>query len=262
MSAAGRKGLVRRGQPYQGRGTVHWLMKRFLVGLLVLGGGYLIFFGGSSEKNLGSKKVTLEIATPQGTVRGSSVFELTHSDAPWWYPSAVTGAFGIKGEAPYVDLGSGRYVFMLLHNNYSQWKSMLQYLVAERERGSTNSRYGDTPILVTFDNIEDANSVREVDRNALDRTLGPGYGPVSMTMTDTKERATHGTLAKRFPALHSAMTAPPPPPPPTKFAWEREREKRERDAAGDITPTPQKPEPVRPNSPRISWGAFDAHPRP
>jgi hypothetical protein len=150
---------------------------------------------------------------------------------------------------------------MLLHNNYSHDKSMLQYLITEINRGSTNSRYGDTPILVTFDNIEDVNSVREVDRNAVGRTLGPGYGPVSMTLTAAKERATQGTLAKKFPALHSALTAPPPPPPPPTPAWKREREKKEQDAEA-IAPTTRKLEPVRPPSPRISWGAFDAHPRP
>ncbi|WFU80169.1 hypothetical protein QA645_37670 [Bradyrhizobium sp. CIAT3101] len=118
-------------------------------------------------------------------------------------------------------------------------------------------------MLVTFDNIEDANSVREVDRNALDRTPGPGYGPVAMTLTDTSERATQGTLAKKFPALHAAMTAPRSPPPPAKPAWQREREKKERDAAGDIPPTPQKPDAVRHNVLRIDWGPLPSQgPKP
>lgn len=245
-----------------GRGTVNWSIIRLLVGALGLAGVYLFFFGGMSAKNLGAKKVTLEMETPRGLVTGSSVFELTYSTAPWWYPSAVTGAYGIKGEAPYVDLGGERYVFMLLHNNYSEVNGIKQYLIREHKAGSKNSRYGDMPILVTFDNIEDANSVREVDRNAVDRALGPGYGPVTMTLTDTREHATQGALAKKFPALHSAMTAPPPPPPPTKPAWQRERENRNRDAAGDTTLAPQEPVPVRPKPARISWGAFVSHPRP
>jgi hypothetical protein len=252
---------------------VHWLIKRFLLWVAVLGGGYLIFFGGTAEKKLGARKVTLEMGTPKGTVRGSSVFELSHSNAPWWYPSEMRGAYHIKGEAPFVDLGGGRYVFMLLHDNYSQDRSMLQYLLTEIKRGSTNSRYGDTPKLVTFDNIEDAYSIREVDRNALDRTLGPGYGLVTMTLTDTRERATQGTLAKKFPALHSAMMPPPAPTPsptPTKkppfstreewyasLSPEQKRSVRwyRPEGASMELETP-------PKQLKISWGAFDAHPRP
>jgi len=241
-----------------GEADVSWPIKRFLIGLLLLAGAYLLFFGGSENKELGSKKVTLEIETPQGLLRGSSVFDLTHSHAPWWYPSAVTGAFGIRGEAPYVDLGGGRYVFMLLQDDYGLSKTIQQYLIREREAGSKNSRYGDTPILVTFDNIEDATSVREVDRNVPSRTLGPGYGPVSMTLEDTRARATQGTLAKKFPALHAALTATPPPQPRAKYPWEVEREKKAREASGDTSPlpAPQKSKSARPNVPRISWGAF------
>jgi hypothetical protein len=220
-------------------------MKRLLLAwVIVLAGGYLLVFGGSSTKNLGSKKVAIEIATPQGTVRGSSVFDLTHSTAPWWYPSAVTSSTGIKGEAPYADLGSGRYVFMLLHDHLYQ-KTMVSWLI-ERSRGGANSPYDYTPMFVTFDNIEDATSVREVDRNALDRTFGPGYRLVSLTVTDTREHATQGMLAKKFPALHSALLQPG----------------LERKLTPKTPTTPGQLEPFQPDIRRIDWGSFDSIPRP
>lgn len=213
---------------------MHWLTKRLLAWVIVLAVGYLIVFGGSSEKSLGGKKVTIEIATPQGTVRGSSVFELTHSTAPWWYPSAVTGATSIKGEVPYADLGRGQYVFMLLNDlDHSDRTEMVSYLT--RNRGG-DSPHGDSPIFVTFDNVEDANSIRQVDRNGLDRTFGPGYRLVSAVVTDTQERATRGTLAKRFPALHSTLMEP----------------------ASKRLPARDKLEPYRRDLRRLTWRAFEA----
>jgi hypothetical protein len=220
---------------------VNSLIKSLLTCTVLLGGLYLLVFGGSSTKDLGARKVTIEIATPQGTVHGSSVFELTNNTAPWWYPSAVKGNTGIKGEAPYADLGRGRYVFMLLQDHL-YGKSMVSYLI-ERDRGGANPHYDNTPIFVTFDNIEDVNSIRALNRDALDATFGSGYRLASLTVTKTKERATQGTLAKKFPALHSAMLAQPAQRP-------------------TANPTPGKFEPFRPDLRRIGWGAFDAIPRP
>lgn len=214
--------------------TVHRLTKRFLAWVVVLAVGYLIVFGGSSETSLGAKKVTIDITTPQGTVRGSSVFELTRSTAPWWYPAAVTSATSIKGEVPYADLGGGHYVFMLLNDlDYSGRKAMVSYL--QTNRGG-DSPHGDSPIFVTFDNVEDANSIRQVDRNDLDRTFGPGYRLVSAMVTDTQERATRGTLARRFPALHSTLMEP----------------------VSKRLPPRDKMEPYRRDLRRLTWRAFEA----
>ncbi|WP_157043253.1 hypothetical protein [Rhodopseudomonas palustris] len=250
-------------------------MKRLLAWVIVLAGGYLIFFSGSATKKIGSKKVTIEIATPQGTVRGSSVFELTHSNAPWWYPSAVRGAFGIKGEAPYADLGDGRYVFMLLHDQFWQ-KRMVAYLISERDRDA--SSYDNTPIFVTFDNIEDVNSIRAVDRNALHLAFGAGYRLAGLTVTETKEPATQGTLAKKFPALHMAMMPSPadqtPPPSKQKLPFkgtseewyaslspEEKRLARWHPSASTAEKKSAGLEPFRKDLRRIDWGAFDAIPR-
>ena len=60
---------------------LNWAIRRLLIWLLVLGGGYLLVFGGSSTSSPVRRRIAVEVATPQGTKRGASVIELVHSHA-------------------------------------------------------------------------------------------------------------------------------------------------------------------------------------
>ncbi len=180
------------------------LTRRLVIWLLVLGGGYLLVFGGSSSSKPTRKRVAIEVATPHGTARGASVIEMVNNHAPWWYPAAVTSTTWQTGEAPHVDLGSRRHVFLPLHyplDGMPLWS----YLRPDVVRPDGSFPPGRTPTLVTFDDIDDPNTIRKVDPGAFEQTFGSGYHLVSLTVTDTRDPPSSGTLAAKFPVLHRQL---------------------------------------------------------
>lgn len=146
-------------------------------------------------------KIAIEVMTPHGSARGESVVEVRSARAPWWYPVGTgnrNGA-GLFGEAPYVELGDGRFLFMALET--SGGLSLLGSFADIPASGGNGFNSARPPRLIGFTNILDANSVRSVTDN-LGAAFGPGYRLVSMTATATSDRPTKGTLAKRFPELY------------------------------------------------------------
>ncbi len=140
-------------------------------------------------------KLTLELDTPSGVKRGSSVIEFTTYEgnrAPWT----------TNGEAVYVDLGPGRRPLIALlsksrPNPSDDWPQadVLARAYGEpphgqapntdeqffafvsrvsRHRGAKEIRPEDLPDLVTFRDIKDPRTVEKVDPNNLEDTLGPG----------------------------------------------------------------------------------------
>lgn len=186
---------------------LHWAVRRLVIWLLVLGGGYLLVFGGSSTSKPVRKKIAIEVATPRGPVRGASVIELVTSHAPWWYPSAVKSATGATGEAPYADLGNRRYVFVTINNQLDE-RPIAEYLTPDALRSDGSFAPDRAPMLVTFDDIDDPNTIRKLEPGTLERVFGQGYRLVSLTATDTSDPPTNGALARKFPALHRQLSMP------------------------------------------------------
>ena len=175
-------------------------MKRAIILLVGLVAAVLMF--ASSDTTTRGRKVSLEVMTPRGPVRGESVVEVRYARAPWWYPVGTgnrNGA-GLFGEAPFVDLGDGLYLFMVLEAPGGQ--SLLSSFSEARGEGDNGFNRFWPPRLVGFTNIRDANSVRNVAADNLAATFGPGYRLLRMTATETDVRATKGTLAARFPELY------------------------------------------------------------
>lgn len=146
----------------------------------------------------------MDIGTPSGMKSGSSVVE---SDLR---QDGLT-----LGQAPFVDLGNGHYVFALLTDPFSQ-KTLYGIVLkalrypelnppledpqgnaftqAKRTKPQAILRRADYPMLVTFGNIKNPSSVTEIDPGNLVANFGAGHRieRITIQITDQDEPLTEG----------------------------------------------------------------------
>ncbi len=204
-----------------------------LACLALLAAGYLLVNGGAYTSGPVRKKIELVVATPHGLARGSSAIEVRYSRAPWWFPTGtgIRTSAGFWGESPYVDLGDGRYLFVAVNNPRTQ-APILEQLTRWALRPDGHIAPDRMPLLLTFGDIDDVKTAREVRPEALDAAFGPSFRLVSLTATPTREKPTRGTLMAKFPrlfkGLHTPITErepgrfrsfPPPPQPQDDRLW-------------------------------------------
>ena len=184
-------------------------LKIVLVCLAVLAGGYLLVNGGAYTSGPVRKKIELVVATPHGLARGSSVIEVRYSRAPWWFPTGtgIRTSAGFRGESPCVDLGDGRYLFVAVNNPRTQ-VPIFEQLTRWALRPDGHIAPDRMPMLLTFGDIDDVKTAREVRPEALDAAFGPGFRLVSLTATPTHDRPTKGTLMAKFPRLFQGLDTP------------------------------------------------------
>ncbi len=159
------------------------------------------------------QKITVTVSTPNGEVSGSAVTAVDFTlreDALW----TTTGtAYGAKysGEAVVVELAPGKYLFALLDERLKTLALKVfinPYAAAspkkedvdrvEATRASKPLSREDYPLLVTFTDINDPKSVKEVKPGKLSDAFGPGYSLSSITLEITDEQVTDGEIAKRL----------------------------------------------------------------
>lgn len=164
-------------------------------------------------------KLTLAVNTPDGVKRGSSVTEWVF----WEVSIPARGApHKVRGEALYLDLGSGaRPLIALLTSHLHEkqggtvwdWSgddqlSRLYGLPSEdfmdhvahlaRMRGPHRIDPEDLPDLVTFGDVNDPNSVIEVDPNDLQATLGQNVTWNEIALESTGEPVTKGIIETKL----------------------------------------------------------------
>jgi hypothetical protein len=167
-------------------------------------------------------KLTLAVSTPDGVKRGSSVVEVVF----WAVSIPARGTMHkLRGEALYLDLGAGaRPLIALLTNQlhpkyddkrhwtrdagpgvaqmsalYGQAQSahyMDDLPRLARMRGPRKISPTNLPDLMTFADVNDPNSVIEVDPNELQATLGPNVTWHEITLEMTDEPVTRGIRTK------------------------------------------------------------------
>lgn len=173
-------------------------------------------------------KLTLAVNTPDGVKRGSSVTEWVFWEVS--IPARGT-AHKLRGEALYLERGPGmRPLIALLTSHLHErrrgtvldWSgggllSRLYGLPSEdfmdhiahlaRMRGPHRIDPEDLPDLVTFADVNDPNSVIEVDPNDLQATLGPNVTWNEITLESTDEPVTQGIETKLhwIPTYHDKM---------------------------------------------------------
>ncbi|MVA97003.1 hypothetical protein GN330_07050 [Nitratireductor sp. CAU 1489] len=157
------------------------------------------------------QKLVLEVETPTGVVSGGSVVAVEAGTSPKWAPGAGAGGLGSRmhGEASFVEVAPGRYLFALLGGGDWEREVALTLFFPEpapsplerAERLETmreirvlpRERY---PLLVTFTDLADPTTVRRVDPDDLAATFGPGVALKRVTLEITEEAVTEGEVEK------------------------------------------------------------------
>ena len=184
------------------------MKKFFLISLGVIAliyGIYKINYPTFSWK----QKLTVVVDTPDGVKTGSSVVYQRYR-----FGQNILGVSGgsytLQGEAVVVDLGSGKYLFALLDNKHvpkGAYDDVLgQHYSSSRVKLRNIKRLKDAfpipseayPRLVTFDDINDPKTVREVDPFDLPTIFGEGYALQKMTLQMTEEPVTE-EIIEDFP---------------------------------------------------------------
>ena len=186
-------------------------MRRGWLSLLFL---FFVFAGPSGCDFLGFKtwewrqRLTLHVETPHGVVSGGSVVGIEVGSSPNWAPG--TGAGGMSGrvaagEASFVEIAPGRYLFALLGNGAEQIPYYTFFPADDKDRerqateletmrGTREVPRDRWPLLVTFTDIDDPASVLKVDPDNLAASFGPGVALKRITLEITDENVTKGKV--------------------------------------------------------------------
>ena len=182
-------------------------------------------------------RLTVQVQTPDGLRRGSSVYQVAAANLPALLPDEHKRDWSVKGDAVAVNLPDGRTLFALMRTRNAFREDLALMSLAALDPKfkndvvesagrvalgfSTNQkadvRPGDFPLLVVFENNADPRSAKEVDP-AGRGSLGPGYGSIRITVERTGDPVTRG-IETRLPWLaahHGALLHVPfkdyPPP--------------------------------------------------
>ena len=151
-----------------------------------------------------NQKLTVEVATPSGVSVGSAVTRVR-----WQEENSVGNYPGsYSGEATFVDMGNGRYLFALLseETRYLALRTFADVLgdraqiseegfeAASSLRGENNVPAERYPLLVTFEDIRDPATVKRVDPNNLADSFGSGFSLQRITLEITEEPTTKGAV--------------------------------------------------------------------
>jgi hypothetical protein len=182
-------------------------VKRLLtLGAIILVGG-IIFWGLFGFTNTTwHQRLTLIVDTPTGQVQGAAVIEVRNSEIHNPTANFGTGASSeITGEATVVEVLPGRYLFALLDGSAGRFATAIQqqdgWISTGEMFGTVQNQTepvtltGDLiPMLVTFDDITDPTTVRQVDPTNLAATFGPGVSLAAVTLEITEEDVTQGRI--------------------------------------------------------------------
>jgi hypothetical protein len=157
------------------------------------------------------QKISLEVEVDGQLYSGASVVKVSVRDSdPLTKGLGFSSQFGARGEAAYVELPGKRYLFALLDggppdsgpqtNAINIFKDQLprrgdeRFAIVAKSRFKKDIPRSHYPLLVAFMDINDPNSVREVDPDNLAATFGPGVSLKRMTLEITDEPVTEGKI--------------------------------------------------------------------
>lgn len=169
----------------------------------------LLLLSGCTQKYEWQQKLTMIVETPTGLTEASSVSQITLVDnrSEWNVPDARGVRTELQGEAVVMEVAPGRYLFWLLDGveeltfrqfgepttrragNFPSW--------VERVKAQEGNRFEITdwsPLLVTFDDIDDPASVRRVPSDNLAEVFGEGYALQGIYFEVTSEPVTDGSV--------------------------------------------------------------------
>lgn len=168
------------------------------------------------------QKLTLSVETPDGILTGSSVAAASWDMPPEWFRIGDSGGghggpHKLTGEAVTLEVAPNKYLFALVddaatelavtlfasppprladRDEYARSLNRIQ-LIAETKR-LTPKQY---PRLITFTDINDPTTVRDVKPSELEEFFGPGVSLNSITLSVTSEPMTDGRVDAALPWL-------------------------------------------------------------
>lgn len=177
-------------------------MKRIFAPLILV--LCLAALAGCRTEHQWRQKTTLTVETPSGPRSGSSVVEVT----ALFGKLPLTGdevEYSFRGEATVVEIMPGRYLFALLGGSEERFyraardrftgmhrRDWLYEIPKQTEPVALTGKQ--MPWLVTFDDVRDPKTVRQVDPANLAASFGPGVTLTSITLAITDEPRTSGRL--------------------------------------------------------------------
>lgn len=180
----------------------------------------VVWYWFNSKPRTWHEKITLTVGTPQGDIVASSVQLAGVRSHSIGQVTASDGRY-LKGEAVVLQLPKNtgsKYLFALLKDRGSIYdfyplelrdfkKNPMDYL----NSGPLELNTRQYPMLVTFNNIDDPKSVREVDPDDIAATFGAGYVLKSIALDITREPITQGKLENVLGWLenHAGRIKPP-----------------------------------------------------
>lgn len=185
---------------------------------LVLAAALLLASCGLSAKTWSwNQKLTVEVQTPDGVRSGSAVSEVR------WQERNAVGNFpgSYHGEATVVDFGQGRYLFALIGED-TRYLAMRTFepdiggfidedgfaaMASVRGLREVPRKY--YPLLVTFDDIADPKTVKQVDPADLGASFGEGVSLKRITLEITDEGRTLDRIANILPCLKAGVACIP-----------------------------------------------------
>lgn len=186
-------------------------MKRLLISLLLTLSA--LGLAGCWPKSYSwHQKLTVTVVTPSGEVSGSSV--IYEKVLLGQMPAMASGiSYTIKGEATVVEVAPGKYLFALLSGLKTEALAATVFrddpneeapitfdrIMSIREVKSVPSDM--YPMLVTFTDINDPKSVKEVKPGKLAEVFGAGYALKSVTVEITDEVVSKGLNSAVLPWL-------------------------------------------------------------
>ena len=167
-------------------------------------------------------RLTINVDTPEGLKTGSSVCEVKADRGTDLLTGGGYQATKMRGEAAFVELLPGRYLFALLPTNDPLLPDISLKSLEALDGGFEYKRYdstrriaksgtigpvkleeGDLPILVTFEDLADRASLEVVEPSMIPSIFGAGYRLSSITVGTTTDPVTDH-VGETFPWLATA----------------------------------------------------------
>jgi hypothetical protein len=178
-----------------------------------------------------NQKLTVEVNTPAGMKTGASVVGIKVASGQVGL-SQTAAAYQVTGEATVVEVAPGKYLFALLGERSTKelathtWADQLPrnadeaWAKIEALREKRDVPRAEYPLLVTFTDLNDPKSVKEVKSDRLADVFGAGFALRTITLEITDEAVTGGAVEKLIKWL-SNYPEPPlcNPKSPTDFSF-------------------------------------------
>lgn len=170
-----------------------------------------------SESYSWNQKITIVVETPIGEVSGSAVTKIDwrknnlFKDGSSWQSK-------ITGEAAFVDLGAGRYVFATISGTVTQnlGKNIVKSMPTQTENLLDSvSKLDESiiippklyPTLLTFQNISDPKSAINITGRDFSELFGSGYKLKAIKFEITDEKITQGKVTEILKWLQTSGNA-------------------------------------------------------